>query len=139
LNVRHVSIDQRCDRKILALLNDVPEQTVAIKARSNLHEFHSFRIDGSFASHASHFSIESRSVSLRSRKTTLEHLSIINFPLNDDGAFKEMCRCTRLKVLKVFLGNESCHINRAVSRLEKLEELAVKSAAKFGEGQLATF
>jgi hypothetical protein len=65
---------------------------------------------------------------------------MMNFPLNDDDVFEEICNLEILKVLKIYVGNISSDKFEFVARLRHLEELTVKSAAKSDEeGQLAAF
>ncbi|KAG5679466.1 hypothetical protein PVAND_009031 [Polypedilum vanderplanki] len=162
-SVKHILIDQHCDRKILFILNEFPSdslETLILRFPTNdmkllqqflckQHRLQKLTIYTNFIHsisivhlHLTHLTIESRTISidlLKSQRSNLTYLSIINFPLNDDEVFEEICSFKHLKVLKIFIGNISYDKIRTISRLQMLEELTVKSAIKIDEGQLTVF
>ncbi|KAL7052531.1 hypothetical protein ACKWTF_004892 [Chironomus riparius] len=64
----------------------------------------------------------------------------MNFPLNEDDIYEEICNLMILKVLKIYIGTISSDKIQCVARLRQLEEITIKNAAKSDEeGQLTMF
>lgn len=163
-SVKNLFLNLHCDRKILSVFDHLPAdslETLVLKFPTNdmkmLKKFlckqnrlRQLTIYTNFIQsisishlHLTHLTIEARRISIEticSQKSSLTYLCIMNFPLNDDDLFDEICNVRLLKVLKIFIGNISNDKIQSVSRLRNLTELTVKSAAKFDEeGQLAMF
>lgn len=163
-SVKTVFLDQHCDRNILSILNDLPTDSIdnlVLRFPTNdmqalqtflckQNQLKQFSIYTNFIQsisishlHLTHLTIEARKIAIdtiRSQQQSLKYLCIMNFPLNDDDIFEEICNLEILKVLKIYIGNISSDKIESVARLRNLEELTIKSAAKSDEeGQLTTF